>query len=185
MSRYLPLIALLVACNGGAKTPPDAAGDETTAPPGENHREPEATEGNTEEGEAKPEEAPFDRDAFGDPYFLAAEPAPTVENNVFKAVARHGGGCAEHQFTIELGGIGKSLPPTAMASLKHNGNGDACRALLIAPIEIDLNEAFAGKGCIGRLSLGTPPVTDPQAVGGPLSFDLDPIGCDEKAAPAE
>lgn len=183
MIRFLPL-AVLLACNGG-KTPPDAAGDEATnAPAGENHREPEGTEAGTETPEA-PEAPGFDKESFGDSYFLAAEPAPTVENNVFKAVARHGGGCAEHAFTFELTGTGRSMPPTALGALKHNGNGDACRALLVTAIEIDLNEALAGKGCFGRISIATPPATDPQAAGGALMFDLEPIGCEEQQAPAE
>lgn len=179
----LPLVALAIACAGG-KTTPDVAGEEAnTAPPGENHREPDA--GEAGDGGATPATPAFDSDSFGDPYFLAAEPAPTVEGHVFKAIARHGGGCAEHTYTFELTGTGRSMPPTALGTLKHNGNGDACRALLITPIEIDLHAALEGKGCFGRVSIATPTVDDPQAVGGAQVFDMDPIGCDEAPAAGE
>ena len=168
----------LVACGGG-KNPPEDAGETMaaaeepataeTAPGGEEHREP------IEEG-GEPTTPPMDE--FGDGYWLSAEPAPAVEVFVFRAVARHGGGCAEHEFTIQSMGVGRSQPPTALLRLHHNGNGDRCRALLMTPVEIDLKPVLAEMGCVGRVSIAAPPATDPQAAGGVLMFDVEPTGCE-------
>lgn len=189
MSRAIALSLLLLACNGG-KNPPNTAGDDAGEGDGET---PELTApGGTEhtpitgEEEAPEPPAEWDRESFGDPYWLSATPAPSVEGNVFRAVARHGGGCAEHEFTYEVTGMGRSMPPTALGALKHDGHGDKCRALLVTPIEIDLAEALAGKGCVGRVTIGAPPATAEGAVGGALIFELGPkIGCEELPQPPE
>lgn len=181
MTRLIPLIALL-ACNGG-KTPPENAAEGTT-PAGTEHTDPSTGPAEADPAPEKPAETPFDTDSFGDMYWLSAEPAPSVEDNIFRAVARHGGGCAEHEFTINWTGTGRSQPPTALGALVHNANGDKCRALLITPIEIDLGAALADQRCIGAVSLATPPADSEKAAGGALRFEIDALNCEEPETPA-
>ena len=177
MTRLLPLLVLTFGCPG-PKTPPGSSGDDaTTAPPGESHREPEEGEA----GETTEEKPTWDSESFGDPYFLETTPTPAVEGHVFKAIARHGGGCAEHAYSLDFRGVGRSMPPTALLTLKHNANEDACRALLITPLELDIHAALEGKGCFGRVAISMPPTSSEESSAG--VFDIDPIGCDE--APPE
>ncbi|MCO4746375.1 MAG: hypothetical protein KC912_16380 [Proteobacteria bacterium] len=186
MKPWMLTFAFLVACNGN-KTPPDAAGEEGTTEASTT----EATEGpdvtkpgpvpGTEHVEPPVEgQPPIDKPdlSFGDSYWLLDEPAPTVENNVFKAVARHGGGCAEHEFSYRVINKGRSQPPTAIGLLHHNGNGDRCRALLVTPVEIDLNEALKDQGCIGKVSIAVPPVDGADEPSKALLFAIDPVGCE-------
>ncbi|MCI5122954.1 MAG: hypothetical protein D3925_00385 [Candidatus Electrothrix sp. AR5] len=69
----------------------------------------------------------------------------------------YAGGCAPHDFQLEWNGdFLKSNPQQVMFNLSHNGNGDACQALIRERLQFDLSPIleFANENIIHVKSLG-------------------------------
>lgn len=63
-----------------------------------------------------------------------------VEGDVMTFVVSYSGGCEDHEFELLNNGmIMKSMPPQSNLVLKHNGNGDKCRALITDTLHFDLS----------------------------------------------
>ena len=84
-----------------------------------------------------------DMNDMGDPYsILNGE----IKSDFMKVLVQYGGGCREHEFESftnfafleKIDEEGNSFPPTLRIVLKHNGNGDNCRALIQKEILFDL-----------------------------------------------
>ena len=73
----------------------------------------------------------------GDAYSLQSA---SVEGDVMTFVVSYSGGCEDHEFELLNNGmIMKSLPPQSNLMLKHNANGDKCRALITDTLHFDLS----------------------------------------------
>lgn len=65
--------------------------------------------------------------------------AAEVRGNTLALTVQYGGGCAEHDLSVESAGpLLKSLPPKQPLRVVHRTPGDACRALIQKELEIDL-----------------------------------------------
>jgi hypothetical protein len=80
---------------------------------------------------------------MGDPYsILSAE----IKGDYLLVRVQYGGGCREHQFESitnfafleNIDEEGNSFPSTLRMVIKHNGNGDNCRAIIQKEILFDL-----------------------------------------------
>lgn len=71
---------------------------------------------------------------------MSIDTAFIFENTLVLHV-RYGGGCEKHEFSV-IGSeqIAKSYPPIRGIQLVHNANGDKCRAIEDAIVEIDISE---------------------------------------------
>ena len=62
-----------------------------------------------------------------------------VQGDSLYATVSYGGGCGEHEFTLESAGfLLKSLPPKQPLRIIHRSDGDPCRALIKEEISLDL-----------------------------------------------
>lgn len=73
-----------------------------------------------------------------------------LNGDVLSIVVQYGGGCETHQFDLFADPrIMKSMPPQQNIVLKHNANGDNCRALITDTVAYDLSPIRIGeKGSI-------------------------------------
>ena len=64
----------------------------------------------------------------------------TISGNTLTINLSHGGGCAEHEYELFMspGTFLESFPVQANLYLRHNANGDICRALITKDITFDL-----------------------------------------------
>lgn len=81
----------------------------------------------------------------------------SVNGDVVSIVVQYGGGCETHQFDLFADPrIMKSMPPQQNIVLKHNANGDNCRALITDTVHFDLKPIRIGeKGSIVLRLYGT------------------------------
>lgn len=78
-----------------------------------------------------------DSDAPGDPYNILGR--PTVERNSLLVTVQYGGGCARHEFALRASHVFlESHPVQSPVTIRHNANGDLCRALLTRDLRFDL-----------------------------------------------
>ena len=72
-----------------------------------------------------------------DPFSLQGA---TIRENTLTIDLQHGGGCAEHEYELFMspGGFLESFPVQANLYLRHNANGDVCRALIRKELTFDL-----------------------------------------------
>lgn len=73
-----------------------------------------------------------------------------LKGDVLSILVQYSGGCETHQFDLFADPrIMKSMPPQQNIVLKHNANGDNCRALITDTIAYDLSPIRMGeKGSI-------------------------------------
>lgn len=111
-----------VATNGEKRTAPVEQQDKPTIPPIQS----------MELGE-------FDK---GDDYvFLGSE----IKGDILSLVVRYSGGCETHIFDLFADPrIMKSMPPQQNIVLKHDANGDKCRALITDTLSFDLSPIKIG-----------------------------------------
>lgn len=65
--------------------------------------------------------------------------AASIDGDLLFLTVEYGGGCAEHEVTVESAGpLMKSLPPKQPLRVVHRTQGDPCRALIQQSLEIDL-----------------------------------------------
>jgi hypothetical protein len=131
MLRWLGLASLTfsVACSGGGSNVDLATGDP-----------------------ADPVTVTRDcRGAPADPVHLAS---PTVEGALLRVKVEYGGGCEPHVFAACWDGlIRETAPPRTTLSVHHDGNGDACDALISHDVLIDVSEL--------GLEIGAASIADP------------------------
>jgi len=73
-----------------------------------------------------------------DPYTLLGT---RISGDTIFFNVQYGGGCEEHQFTLNTTGAWiKSMPPQLYLYLEHRANNDRCRALLTKEIAFDLSK---------------------------------------------
>jgi hypothetical protein len=73
-----------------------------------------------------------------DPYTLLGT---RVSGDTLFVNVQYGGGCEEHQFTLNTTGAWmKSMPPQLLLYLDHKANNDLCRALITKEIAFDLSK---------------------------------------------
>lgn len=78
------------------------------------------------------------RGAPDDPLNLTAM---TVEGETLRVGVQYGGGCAAHAFAACWDGtVLDTAPPRLRLVVHHDGNGDACDALLSHDVLIDVSE---------------------------------------------
>lgn len=64
-----------------------------------------------------------------------------IGGNFITANVRYGGGCRDHEFKAYWNGSWqKSNPPGIDITLRHNANGDSCRALFNRLVQINISE---------------------------------------------
>ena len=80
-----------------------------------------------------------------DPFSLLGA---TVRGNTLTIDLQHGGGCAEHEYELIMspGAFLESFPVQASLYLRHNANGDVCRALIRKQLTFDLTPIGALHG---------------------------------------
>ncbi len=80
-----------------------------------------------------------------------------IEGDIVSIVVQYGGGCETHRFDLFADPrIMKSMPPQQNIVLKHNANGDNCRALITDTVHFDLKPIRIGeKGSIVLRLFGT------------------------------
>ena len=62
-----------------------------------------------------------------------------VKGDILTLVVSYGGGCEDHEFNLIFNGAyKKSLPPQIDLFLKHNANGDKCRAMVQQELKFDI-----------------------------------------------
>lgn len=77
---------------------------------------------------------PGESDAFS---ILSAE----VNGDILSLLVSYGGGCRDHEWEMYTNNrYGKSYPPKLNIFLKHNANGDMCKALLRDTLKFDLTD---------------------------------------------
>lgn len=76
--------------------------------------------------------------AAGDNYTITGH--PVVEGNVLRVTVQYGGGCARHEFRVVASHVFmESQPVQSPIVIRHNANGDMCRALLVRELRFDLS----------------------------------------------
>ncbi len=83
--------------------------------------------------EAAPEEAALE--VFG-AYRYAVIAPPEVSGSKLTIQVRHGGGCAEHRWSLVA--RGEAVDGVLPVNLVHDDGGDRCRALKIYPVTLDI-----------------------------------------------
>lgn len=92
-----------------------------------------------------------------------------VNGDVLTLNVSHGGGCAEHTYTLAWDGTfqkSASAAPVANLVMIHNANGDRCKAMKFAELRYDLSpisktwSAQASKGS-GTVELALPGLSAP------------------------
>ncbi|MFY2559274.1 hypothetical protein ACN469_16695 [Corallococcus terminator] len=92
-----------------------------------------------------------------------------VAGNILTLNVSHGGGCAEHTYTLAWDGTFQktaSAAPVANLVMIHNANGDRCKAMKFAELRYDLSPisqtwaAQASKGS-GTVELALPGLSAP------------------------
>ncbi len=87
------------------------------------------------------------RGAPEDPLHLATI---AVEGDRLRVTVSYGGGCAEHAFAACWDGIvQETAPPRTSLALHHDGNGDACDALISHDVLIDVSKLEFAIGLAG------------------------------------
>lgn len=94
--------------------------------------------------------------------------ATGVGGHFITAKVSYGGGCRDHEFKAYWSGAwDKSDPPGINIVLRHNANGDTCRALLTRLVQINIAEPaaenrefwvelFGPNGSVGRADVKVP-----------------------------
>lgn len=110
-------LALLVACGGDSSVAP--AGDDALL-------------------SVQPEVLISTSDApTSDPYTFAGR--AFTRGDALYVTVQYGGGCARHQFSLHASHVFmESNPVQAGLAIRHNANGDMCRALLTRDLRFDL-----------------------------------------------
>ncbi|WP_426753854.1 hypothetical protein [Myxococcus sp. Y35] len=157
------LCGLLVGCasrqevgEATAEAPPASSGA-APAPAGESQAPAESqTQGDSQasgapqavaippvaEGEAQAPALPLEVTANPEPKDAISIMSARVEGNVLELLVTHGGGCAEHTYTLAWDGTlqqGADGTPVANLVLVHDGNNDRCKALLRKRPRFDLS----------------------------------------------
>lgn len=71
----------------------------------------------------------------------------SLTDSILTMVINYSGGCEEHNFELISNGMyAKSLPPQLNMFLKHDGNNDACRMLIIDTLVYDVSPTKYGSG---------------------------------------
>ncbi len=159
------LCGLLVGCAsrqetgpGPAEAPPASSGAAQAsgdAPSGDAQAPVEAPPADAKPIEPSPEEAPPVKGEAAEgallPLVVTKSPAQKdpigiysvrVEGNVLTLGVSHGGGCAEHTYSLEWDGAlqqGADGTPVANLVLVHDAHGDRCKAMLRARPRFDLS----------------------------------------------
>lgn len=73
-----------------------------------------------------------------------------VTNDTLSVFVNYSGGCKEHSFELYSNGMyAKSLPPQLSLCLRHTGNGDACRKLIMQELKFNINNLkYPGKNTV-------------------------------------
>ena len=151
------LAALLAGCSGGtgeggtagnvatAAVSNDAVPAENTATAGENASAAtlpgggEAIQVMLEKVATTPDQ-PNDQVTVSDPKFVTG-----IGGHFITANVRYGGGCRSHEFKAYWDGSWiKTNPPGLYITLRHNANGDTCRAVFNRVVQINISEAAMG-----------------------------------------
>ena len=61
-----------------------------------------------------------------------------IDEDQLNLMISYGGGCEEHTFSSCFGSFMESFPVQVNLEITHNGNQDACLALITQPLQIDL-----------------------------------------------
>ena len=61
---------------------------------------------------------------------------PEISGSKLTLQVRHGGGCAEHRWSLAAGG--EAVDGVLPVNLVHDDGGDRCRALKIYPVTLDI-----------------------------------------------
>ena len=71
----------------------------------------------------------------------------TIEDSIFTVALTYSGGCKEHSFEMfSDGNYAKSWPPQLTLFLKHEGNEDHCRMMIVDTLRFDVSNVKYHKG---------------------------------------
>ncbi|MES2591850.1 MAG: hypothetical protein V4608_08200 [Bacteroidota bacterium] len=73
-----------------------------------------------------------------------------IAGDTLSVFVNYSGGCKAHSFELYSNGMyAKSLPPQLSITLKHIGNDDGCRKLIMEELKFDVaNLKYAGKNTV-------------------------------------
>ena len=121
LRRFVPAFAFaIVACGGGSPaSTPDGTDSMLAVEPG------------------VVISADASNSLTGDSYTIARR--PFVEDDTLHVTVQYGGGCARHEFRLFASHVFmESHPVQSPIAIRHNANGDKCRALLTRELRFDL-----------------------------------------------
>lgn len=73
-----------------------------------------------------------------DPFNISAT---KIEGDILTIIVSYSGGCEDHVFDLYTNKkYMKSMPPQLNLILEHDGNGDACRAMISQDLKFDISE---------------------------------------------
>lgn len=73
-----------------------------------------------------------------------------LSGDILSIFVNYSGGCKEHSFDLYSNGMfAKSLPPQLSLCLKHTGNDDACRELIMKELKFNVSTLrYSGKNTV-------------------------------------
>lgn len=84
----------------------------------------------------------------------------SINGDILSVFVNYSGGCKEHSFELLSNGMyAKSLPPQISVCLKHTGNGDNCRELVMTELKFDVTALKYKGGNATVIKLGDKKVT--------------------------
>jgi hypothetical protein len=157
---YLSMAAVLPSLLAGCATPSDsnmAAADNAASVPGNAAESGTSTVESANAAEATPEgdhaiivplekvakipDTPNDHVAVSDVEFSTG-----FTGHFITATVNYGGGCKPHEFKAYWDGSWvKTKPPGVAITLRHNGNGDRCKASITKMVQISIAEPAAAE----------------------------------------
>ena len=149
MRRFIWSGAVLFGLVTGCVSTPEKAPEPEVAQPAESQSG-ESSRPDSQLGETPPQATPEEGKEPLQQLVVTPNPEPkdaiSIEGarasaGVLELNVRHGGGCAEHTYTLAWNGElqqGASGTPVANLVLVHDGHGDRCKALVMATPRFDL-----------------------------------------------
>jgi hypothetical protein len=78
-----------------------------------------------------------------------------ISGNILSVFVNYSGGCKEHSFELVSNGMyAKSMPPQLSLCLKHSGNDDQCKKLVMQELKFDVSELRYKPGNTVVLKIG-------------------------------
>ncbi|NVJ05983.1 hypothetical protein HUW63_12170 [Myxococcus sp. AM001] len=176
------LCGLLAGCasrqeTGTAPVEPPPAEAEAEASAGVPTPAPEDTQATptspADDGEAKAAVQPLVVTPKPEPKDLINIRSAQVDGGILSLAVMHGGGCAEHTYTLAWDGNlqqGADGTPVANLVLVHDGNNDMCKALLRATPRFDVSSISQRFGAQFGKTSGTVNLVLPDQA--PLRYDF-------------